>query len=169
MQIGLTDVINTFSFIKLATIDDCSRWISWPVATIPGSVFICTGGDLGDISSNSRCEPGVGGRSGRFRSAWCMSDLKIDIKLIKLIKSCPRVAQECPELPKLALQRVTKTFPNLLHHYLATFASFKKKWVTDRPTDRRNDGRTHPHIEMRGCIEKNMTDGQTDRPVCFYL
>ena len=35
----------------------------------------------------------------------------------ELPKSCPRVAHSFLELPKLALLRVTKTFPNLLHHF----------------------------------------------------
>ena len=52
-----------------------------------------------------------------------------------------RITQGYPDLPRLALERVTKTFSNLFH------IIFKKR-AMDRQT-RQTDRRTHPPIEMR--------------------
>ena len=43
-------------------------------------------------------------------------------------------------------------WPDDFHRDNSSFSAFEKKRVTIRQTDRQTDGRTHPHIEMRGRI-----------------
>ena len=43
-------------------------------------------------------------------------------------------------------------FPDDIHEEKPSFLQFKKKRITDQPTDRQTDGRTDPLIEMRGRI-----------------
>ena len=67
-----------------------------------------------------------------------------------LPKTCPRVAPELSRHAKTCIKRVTKTFPNLFHHF-GHFRIIKKKRVTirqtDRPTDRPTD--TPSYIDAR--------------------
>ena len=43
-------------------------------------------------------------------------------------------------------------FKHIQQCQICPFLTFEKKQVTDGPSDRRTDGRTHPHIEMGGPI-----------------
>ena len=74
----------------------------------------------------------------------------------RCVPELPRVApglpQGCPELPRLKLARVTKTYPNLFQHF-GHYRIIQKKWVKNRPTDGTTDGATkRPTDRHTGCI-----------------